>query len=114
MDAACEYFAGKTAIPADATSPIDGPTFCFSSGPAGRAAPLRPLLRLPVERKTASSTWARLIADIYEVDPLRCAECGSPTKVVAVIMDLVEVDKILAHLVKTGRAPPGLQSQQED
>jgi hypothetical protein len=30
-------------------------------------------------------------------------------KLVAVIMDPVEVDKILAHLIKTGRAPPGVQ-----
>ena len=59
-----------------------------------------------VERKTASSTWARLIAKVYEVDPLQCAQCGSPMKVLAVIMDPVELDKILAHPIKTGWAPP--------
>ena len=63
-----------------------------------------------VERETASSTWARLIAKVYEVDPLQCAQCGSPMKVLAVIMDPVEVDKILHHLIKTGRAPPGLDA----
>ncbi len=60
------------------------------------------------ERKTASSTWARLIAKVYEVNPLQCAQCGSPMKILAVIMDPVEVDKI--HLIKTGRAPPGLEA----
>jgi len=30
--------------------------------------------------------------------------------VLAVIMDPVEVDKILRHLIKTGRAPPGLEA----
>ena len=63
-----------------------------------------------VERKTASSTWARLIAKVYEVDPLQCSRCGSPMRILAVIMDPVEVDKILHHLIKTGRAPPGLET----
>ena len=62
-----------------------------------------------VELKTASSTWARLIVKVYEVDPLQCAQCGSPMRVLAMIMDPVEADKILSHLIKTGRAPPGLQ-----
>ena len=54
------------------------------------------------------STWARLIAKIYEVDPLVCTKCGGEMKVVAVIMDSVEVEKILKHLVKTGKSPPGV------
>ena len=37
------------------------------------------------EKKT--STWAKLIAKIYEVDPLVCPQCGGEMKVVAVIMD---------------------------
>ena len=35
-------------------------------------------------------------------------------RVVAVIMDPVEVEKILSHLIKTGRAPPGLESYCEN
>ena len=54
------------------------------------------------------STWARLIAKVYEVDPLVCTKCGGEMKVVAVIMDPVEVEKILRHLVKTGKSPPGV------
>ena len=54
------------------------------------------------------STWARLIAKIYEVDPLVCTKCGGEMKVVAVIMETTEVEKILKHLVKTGKSPPGV------
>jgi hypothetical protein len=35
-------------------------------------------------------------------------------RVVAVIMDPVEVEKILRHLIKTARAPPGLDSYREN
>ena len=49
------------------------------------------------------------IVKVYEVDPLVCSRCGSVMRVVAVIMDPVEVDKILRHLIKTGRALPGLR-----
>lgn len=57
---------------------------------------------------SASSSWARLIQKVYEVDPFVCPECFSPMKVVAVIVDPVQVMHILKHLVKIGRAPPGL------
>jgi hypothetical protein len=80
---------------------IEHPT----AGGGGTPAPVQ-----EVARKTASSTWARLIAKVYEVDPLLCDRCGAQMKILAVIMDPVEVDKILAHLLKTGRAPPGLQT----
>ena len=52
------------------------------------------------------SVWARLIAKVYEVNPLVCTKCGAEMKVVAVIMDSFEVKKILRHLVKTGKSPP--------
>ena len=51
--------------------------------------------------------WARLLAKVYEIDPLVCPKCGWEMKVIAVIQDPVEIRDILAHLVKTGRAPPG-------
>ncbi len=44
---------------------------------------------------------------LCEVTPLVCRKCGGEMKVVAVIMDPVEVKKILRHLVKTGKSPPG-------
>ena len=59
------------------------------------------------ERRAA---WARLIAKVYEVDPMVCARCGSPMSVLAIITDPQEVKKILRHLVKTGKPPPGLDT----
>ena len=62
-----------------------------------------------VSDQESRSTWAKLIAQVYEVDPLECPRCQSPMKVIAVITDPDEVRKILRHLVKVGRSPPGLE-----
>ncbi len=61
-----------------------------------------------VPQHASRSAWARLIAKVYEVEPLICPRCGSEMKVIAVITDAAEVRKTLRHLIKTGRAPPGL------
>ena len=42
--------------------------------------------------------------------PLVCPRCGSEMKPIAVITDPAEVGKILRHLLKIGRAPPGLDA----
>ena len=60
----------------------------------------------PVGTKKQRSTWARLIKKVYGVDPLICPHCGSKMKVIAIVMDPAETEKILQHLVKIGRAPP--------
>jgi hypothetical protein len=65
--------------------------------------------------KRSQTRRARLIAKVYDVDPLLCDCCGSPMKVlVAVITDPVEADKILRHLANIGRAPPGLDTYREN
>ena len=51
--------------------------------------------------------WARLFAKVYEVDPMVCPKCGADMKVIAVIQDPDELRRILRHLVKIGRSPPG-------
>jgi len=58
-------------------------------------------------------SWARLIARIYEVDPLVCPRCGHELKIVAAITDPCVTDKILEHRRRVGlrspfepRAPP--------
>jgi hypothetical protein len=51
--------------------------------------------------------WARLLAKVYEVDPFVCPKCGAEMKVIAIIEDLDELGRILRHLVKVGRSPPG-------
>ncbi len=64
-----------------------------------------------ISAKKSKSTWARLIAKIYEVDPLVCPKCGSEMKILAFIMDTCEIKKILKHLIKTNKAPPGLDEK---
>ena len=58
--------------------------------------------------KQSRAAWARPIKKVYEADPLRCARCRSPMKIIAVITDPAQVLRILRHLVKTGKPPPGL------
>ena len=61
-----------------------------------------------VSSSRASPTWARLISKVYGEDPFVCPHCGHQMKVLAVITDPLEVDRILRHLAKIGRPPPGL------
>jgi hypothetical protein len=61
-----------------------------------------------VDSLARKSAWARLLARVYEIDPLVCPECGSQMKMIAVIQDPDEIKHILRHLIKIGRAPPGL------
>jgi len=58
------------------------------------------------------SAWARLIAKIYERDPLVCPTCNSRMRILAVITDAAEVKKILRHLIQIGRPPLGRQPSQ--
>jgi hypothetical protein len=62
--------------------------------------------RASVQQSRAA--WARLIKKLYEVDPLTCPRCGQPMKVLAVITDPPQVMKILRHLLKIAKPPPGL------
>ena len=54
--------------------------------------------------------WARLLAKLYEVDPFVCPKCGAEMKVIALIEDADEIKRILRHLIKIGRSPPGFDS----
>jgi hypothetical protein len=53
----------------------------------------------------ARRSWARLIRQVYEVDPLVCSRCGGTMKVIAVIERQAVVRRILAHLGLPIRAP---------
>jgi len=80
----------------------------------------------PYRKKRREPAWARLIAKVYEIDPLVCPRCGSEMRLIAVITDPwsgnrtdpwsgnrtdpAEVRTILRHLLKIGRAPPGLDA----
>ena len=61
-----------------------------------------------VTEKASRKAWARLIAKIYEIDPFLYPKCGSEMRVVAVIQNTAEIRRILKHLAKIGRAPPGV------
>ena len=57
-----------------------------------------------VPRAACSSSWARLLAKVYEISPLVCPRCGSEMKLIALITDPSQVRKILRHLLKIRRA----------
>ena len=61
-----------------------------------------------VDSQMYKRAWARLLAKVYEVDPFVCPKCGSEMKVIAIIQEPNEIKRILRHLVKIGRSPPGL------
>ena len=61
-----------------------------------------------VSVQQSRGAWARLIKKLYEVDPLLDPRCAQPMRVLAVITDPPQVLKILRHLIKTAKPPPGL------
>ncbi len=65
---------------------------------------------ISLSEKERRSAWARLLAKIYEVRPFVCPKCQSEMSIIAVIMDPGEICKILKHLVKIGRSPPGINT----
>ena len=59
----------------------------------------------------ARASWARLIRQVYEADPLACPKCRKPMRVIALIDDPAVVRRILEHLgrwepLPTERGPP--------
>ena len=67
----------------------------------------------------SSSTWARMIRKVHEIDPLMCPRCGAEMEVIAFIMDDHVIRKILDHLEldaklpvpAPSRAPPRVQEE---
>ena len=54
-------------------------------------------------RRRCSPSWARLIAKIYQVDPLVCTRCGQRMSILAFVSDQHSINRILEHL---GLHPP--------
>jgi len=48
--------------------------------------------------RRCSSTWARLLAKVFQADPLVCRLCGGPLEVVAYVTDALAIWQILEHL----------------
>lgn len=64
---------------------------------------------LTASQRERRKHWVRLIAKVFEVDPLRCP-CGTTMRIVAVILEPPVIRKILDHLTRPearAHAPPG-------
>jgi len=59
------------------------------------------------DERAYRKAWARLLFKVYEIDPMVCPKGGSEMKVIAVIQEPEGIDRILRHLGKQGRPPPG-------
>jgi hypothetical protein len=55
------------------------------------------------KKRRCSPGWARLIAKVFQADPLVCKRCGGPLNIVAYITDTVAIRRILDYL---GLSPP--------
>jgi hypothetical protein len=60
----------------------------------------------PPPRRRCPPSWARLIAKVYQVDPLVCTRCGRRMSILAFVSDQHSIKRILEHL--------GLYSPQQD
>jgi hypothetical protein len=62
-------------------------------------------------RKKCRITWAMLIKAVFEVDPLKCPQCGGTMKIVSFVEEPVVIRKILKHcnLWKDPPRPPPLE-----
>lgn len=73
--------------------------------PHAGQAPLEPVSVAPAQVRS----WTRLIARIYEVDPLRCRHCGGTMQLIAFIVESAVIVRLLDHLGEPSRAiAPGL------
>lgn len=59
-------------------------------------APIGELIE--VSASTASRAWARLIKQVYEVDPLVCPRCSGTMRIIALIEQPAVIERILTHL----------------
>ena len=64
----------------------------------GLPANIRPLPEPTTAASPGARAWARLIARIYEVDPLRCRRCGGSMRLIAFITEGAVIVRILDHL----------------
>jgi len=87
--------------PTEKTAGTDGTTPAATGLPVA-GAPADPI------HTAAHSRWARLIARIYEVSPLRCPECGARMRILTFLTDPAIAAAILRHLDLPTRpsAPP--------
>jgi len=57
-----------------------------------------------------------MIRKVYEIDPLRCPQCGAEMRIIAFLTDYTVVDRITNHLKLTfvaAKPPPPHRAYQE-
>lgn len=82
--------------------------------PARPVPPPEPPLDEPAS--AASRRWARLIAKVYEVDPLVCPRCRGSMKLVSLITEDDVIYRILSHLglLEPDPDPPARSPPRDD
>jgi hypothetical protein len=87
----------------------------YSSRARAGCQPLEPdatatTVEHPPPRRRCPPSWARLIAKVYQVDPLVCTHCGQRMSILAFVSDQHSISRILEHLglrsPQQGRPPP--------
>src|SRR5512144_3017288 len=89
------------------------PTTPTASVASGRTRENRPTAAKRSRRRGAAArhTWARLIARVFQADPLVCRRCFGPLRVVAYITDALAIRQILKHpdLSPPEKPPPEIR-----
>ena len=71
--------------------------------------------------RAAARAWAACIKRVFEVDPVLCVGCGSEMRLVAVIIEDDQLDRILEHQgwpvefpkTKASRSPPARRGAED-
>ena len=71
---------------------------CRARGERKKLAPPELTEDLNEPTRKPSSSWARCIKQIYELDPLECPKCKSKMRILAFVHDSVEIKKIMKSL----------------
>jgi hypothetical protein len=51
-----------------------------------------------LSRPLSRYSWAKLIARVFETDPLQCGRCGGRIKIIAFVIEPCEIKQILTHV----------------
>jgi hypothetical protein len=66
---------------------------------------------ITAEQRAFRRSWAILLKKVWEVDPLQCRKCGNEMKIMSVVTDSLDKERILREMglwseVKEIRGPP--------
>jgi hypothetical protein len=81
----------RTLFYGEYSSRVRGAAQSLQAEPAGSSVE-------PPPRRRCSASWARLIAKVYQVDPLLCVRCGQRMSILAFVSDQHSINRILDHL----------------